>query len=65
MTDKGRRTPELPANIEEFIKAAGLIFAQLYAAFPETSTKPPSPKRSESMIPVGRPVGAVRLTGVL
>lgn len=36
MTDDGHRnTPGLPANIEEFNKAAGLVFAQLYAAFPE------------------------------
>jgi hypothetical protein len=35
MTDDGsRKTSGLPANIDEFNKAAGLIFAQLYAAFP-------------------------------
>ncbi len=36
MTNEGsRKTPGMPANIEEFNKAAGLIFAQLYAAFPD------------------------------
>jgi hypothetical protein len=36
MTDDDRRkTPELPANVDEFNKAAGLILLQLYASFPE------------------------------
>jgi hypothetical protein len=36
MTDDDRRkTPELPANIDEFNKAAGLILLQLYAKVPE------------------------------
>jgi hypothetical protein len=36
MGDDGQdRTPVVPANIDEFNQAVGLIFAQLYAAFPE------------------------------
>jgi len=36
MGDDGqRRTPEVPADIDEFNHAVGLIFTQLYAAFPE------------------------------
>ncbi len=35
MGDDGqRRTPIVPANIDEFNKAAGLILTQLYAALP-------------------------------
>jgi hypothetical protein len=36
MGDDGqRRTPVVPANIDEFNKAAGLIFTQLYPRLPE------------------------------